>query len=192
MRVASEQTAEVQEKRNEELRMATSRAWRAGCRDGMLHYLHSRIHEGKAEEGLGTPLEIVEAKLKAGEELLKSPYPKIRKAYGQLRAAQQLTAYVRATENTGAYRAEKIPVLFMDATLLLKEALEEPGIPEQEVVEVCNDLIHGPTTRSGLAVRIWSELSGPLQRNYSTSGTAQFIKGDFYVDYAWQARGNGG
>ncbi len=156
-------------------------AVRAGCDDPMVRYLQL----GFGGPGTKDTNTAVQTYLKVAADLSGSGYPEIRKFYGCLRAAYG----IRNWDWKG--HGGEIGNLEVEARSHLVAALADKNLPPMEAGSACVDLLEQMKGWKGEFEPTYEALAAPLEKNFSGTPVPSAVKGAFYIDYAWEARGNG-
>ena len=68
--------------------------------------------------------------------------------------------------------------------------VDEPDMPAEDAYDICHELLKGVENYHRYYQDFYFQLEKPLFQNWSNTAQAHLIKGTFYVQYAWRARGN--
>jgi tetratricopeptide (TPR) repeat protein len=156
----------------------------AGCDDPLIKYLHLRYT-------VGLPMKVnadgAKAYVESARELVQSRYSSIRKLYASLRAAEALKSANKGRTNT----PPEIHFHRRSALSHLQQVLGDKRTPIQEVYEACTELLDAVKVNRQQFEEYYFLLEKPLFANWSNEALAHLVKGDFYISYAWKARGTG-
>jgi hypothetical protein len=160
---------------------AASCAMTNGCTDPMIRYLHARfvMPELKHE-----PQQHIEAYTRAAEELTRSSRAPIRKYYAALRAS--------ASVNEGS--ASSMPEVHKwrdQAKRFLAEVVHDQTTPAGEVFDAWEAFFDAVPKNSKEHFEFYLSLEPTMLQNWASAPELYMLKGWFYADYAWQARGSG-
>ena len=159
-------------------------AVKAGCDDPLIKYLHLRYTAGlptKANKDTALEYQAVAARMQ------KMNYSAIRKFYATLRAAEASKA--AAGKNVGT--PPEVHSYRRTATVYLKEALQDKTMPASEVFDACRDMLEATHLNKPSHEYVFKQLEPVLLANWPQEASVHLLRGDYYIDYAWQARGNG-
>ena len=159
-------------------------AIKAGCDDPLIHYLHMRYTAGaptKANE------ETASAYGAIATQIRKTQYSAIRKFYVNLRAAE---AY-KAAAGKNSHTPPEVHSYRATATAYLKEALRDKMMPVSEVYDACRDLLEATRLNKPSHESVFKQVEPLLLANWPQEAAIHLLRGDYYIDYAWHARGNG-
>jgi tetratricopeptide (TPR) repeat protein len=118
---------------------------------------------------------------------VQSRYSSIRKLYASLRAAEALKSANKGRTNT----PPEIHFHRRSALSHLQQVLGDKRTPIQEVYEACTELLDAVKVNRQQFEEYYFLLEKPLFANWSNEALAHLVKGDFYISYAWKARGTG-
>lgn len=147
-----------------------------GCDDPMVAYMRARY--------LGFGPEVRDEKLnlewdKVGSAARGSKYPPIRRFWVYLRTAYVLTQSETGYEGFG---------YFEDALNCLTELAEDPATPELELYIAAQSWWTSYKDRVHY-FEAWERLNEALTVGTEPSLAQNLLKGQVYIDWAWQARG---
>jgi hypothetical protein len=152
------------------------RAVELGCDDPMIRYLRVRFDAGQM-----TPVQLAQACAAASDALETSQYGEVRKFYGAIRA---INAYLKVKP----WRQEGIA--YRDrAQQHLLALLEDKQIPIGEIDDAAHEGM--------VIINRWGDkepfdqVDALLLKNRADSGVTYLLEGEFYIKYAWKARGGG-
>jgi hypothetical protein len=157
-------------------------AVRLGCDDPLVSYTLLQLtyrdssHANKAQAAEW---------VRAGEGLLRSQYSHARKGWGAFHAGAALDA----VDRKGSASAEIVQWrndAYNECAAMLAE---EPSTPPEEVCSLINNYLSktGHNAYSGSFNLLWPQ----LYAKYPKSAGIWLLRGRFYINYAWQARGSG-
>jgi hypothetical protein len=155
-------------------------AVKAGCTDPMMAYLFTRF----SLDQTSSSKVFADALSNAAREMEKSSYPHIRKFYASLRAAEQLKS-VAGTTNT----PPEVHQFRRSASTQLAAALGDASMPIGEVDDACQDLFKAVQQNDRQYEEFYRRIERRLFRNWPRESACWLLKGQFYVQYAWAARG---
>lgn len=159
------------------------RAVEAGCDDPLIKYVYCRYALSMKGEG---STELANAYRAAAEGLWSSDYSPIRKFYATLRTAEVMYGWGRDT-NTW-------PQVFhfrKTAAGFLRSALNDKSMPIAEVYDASHALLR-TVDRHDLGLEItYEQMNKPLFENWPNAAVSYLLKAEFYISYAWCARGGG-
>jgi tetratricopeptide (TPR) repeat protein len=154
----------------------------AGCDDPMVRYLYVRY----ASENKTRPLtERQEQYRSAARNLEYSIYPPIRKFYANVDAAEIL--WQRRDTNLWP----EVRDFRSKAVANLNQAFQDQTLPESEAYPAADALFQMLSRNTRELTNAYNSVITTLSGNGSKSAAVQLVKADFYLMYAWRARGNG-
>lgn len=158
--------------------IATKIALANGCDDPLVRYLNAR-YVMRSEKR--SPGETAQAYRAAAEGLIRSRYSPIRKFYATLRMAEAL--------NIG----DRVPVEIDDwrekASHYLTEAVADQTMPVSEVYDACHALLTEVENNVSQHERFYQAIEPIIFKNWPADASLYLLKGAFYTQYAWHARG---
>lgn len=161
---------------------AADNAVNAGCDDPMVRYLSARY----ASASQGRPFqERQEQYRSAAVGLEQSGYPAIRKFYANVDAAEML--WQRGSTNLWP----EVRDFRSKAVADLNQAFQDPALPETEAYQAADTMFQMLARNLRELTNAYDSVAATLAGNGSKSAAAQLVKADFYLMYAWRARGNG-
>ena len=149
-----------------------------GCDDPLLRYLYARFVMTSEPHSTN---ELAEAYRQAAEDLSQSEYPAIRKFYAALRAEEAL--------NFGGNTPPVVHQWRRRASQYLDEAVQDEAMPPTEVYEACEQLLEGANRNVVEWPEFYKAFEPIIFKNWPSESSLYLLKGTFYKDYAWQARG---
>jgi hypothetical protein len=161
---------------------AAENAVSAGCDDPMVRYLYARFSQRAKGKPLGERQGLYRA---AATTLESSAYPPVRKFYANVGAAEILWQQ-RDTNRWPEVRQ------FREAAVVdLIQSLQERTLPEAEAFQAAQALFELLARNAGELTNAYNRIEAALSGQGGKSATAEFIKAEFYMQYAWRARGHG-
>ena len=157
----------------------------AGCDDVLVRYINTRYVVGPATKGTKSA---ASGYFEVAKQFHETKYSDIRKFYAYLRAAQAIKA---AAGPTASNTPPEVYSLRRSAAAYLKEALQDKSMPAVEVYEACHDLIETSKLNKPQYEKFFLALEPALLSNWSEESLVQRLRGEFYIKYAWNARGSG-
>ncbi len=151
-----------------------------GCADPLVKYFYAHWAYDSRDHSIG---EIAKAYEDAATGLAGSQYHEIRKFFGSLRAAQ---AWKEAETNSA-----RITRLRQEATAHLQAALADKEMPPPEVQDACFSLLETVHVNPKQFTASYEAIEGPLFKNFAATAAPYAVKGYYYIEYAWFARGGG-
>jgi hypothetical protein len=159
-------------------------AMEAGCDDPLVQFLYTR---GYMHPINNDTLSFVQTSIQAADALEQSAYSEVWKFAATLRTAEVLTY---ASRNSTNYVADLDRFRGAAATHLVS-LISDKKIPEHEGRLACQDWMKSRNLRQAPLKEAYDTMEQPLFERWPDSGWALALRGQFYIDYAWQARGNG-
>jgi hypothetical protein len=164
---------------------AVSKAMRVGCQDPLVLYLYARFcipNTGARQE------EIALAYQRAAEALRRTEYPPIRKFYSFVRAANRLRDTPGMLRREGGLEAYNG---FVDEgrTLFLQALDSDPGLPAREAFELAHTVLYSGFLPPEEKNTNYFAMEKRLFAGWPNHPLMHLLKGTFYRDYAWEARG---
>ena len=159
---------------------AVNAALTDGCKDPLILYLAARF---ATPEGKLSWKERGEQYRIAAEGLCHGEYAAIRKFYGALRAAEALNPGENHTPQDVHYWRR-------EASRYLNEAVKDTAMPPSEVYEACDQLLTQVKKNEGQLAAFYEALDPILFKNWPSESSFFLLRGQFYREYAWQARGS--
>jgi hypothetical protein len=152
-----------------------------GCDDPLVRYAHVVFTRGEAERA---DAEAAKEWAEAGDALEQSAYSHLRKFYGTIRAAQALNA-----SKTESGTPQKVHEFRHHAAGEAGLVVADTAIPSEEIGDVILTLFD--TVRNNVKQRDddYNSLEANLFDNWSDIPESWLYKGEFYTQYAWEARG---
>ena len=150
-----------------------------GCDDPLVLYLSARFvtpAEKHSWKEHGEQYRVVAEGLSHGE------YAPIRKFYGALRAAEAL-------HPGGSATPQEVHHWRREASRFLTEAVKDKAMPPIEVYEACEQLLQAVSKNDVQLEQFYKALEPIIFTNWPSESSLYLLKGTFYKDYAWQARG---
>ncbi len=164
----------------ERIGRAMDSAVRAGCPDPLVRYFYLRSAYANEQHGTN---EIVDAYQRVAADLESSGYCEIRKFWACLRAAQEIK---RANRTSDAIYIQR-----RNAIGHIAPALEDKDLPPKQALDACRELLVATQADPQDLPDAYNMMEAPLSKHFSKTAVPNAIKGVYYLDYAWQARGGG-
>ncbi len=152
-----------------------------GCDDPMVKYLYARFVLPNEKH---TSMDHAELYASVAQAMSKGRRPPIRKFYAALRAAE---AY-----NLGA--ASTVPQLHHwrdEAKRFLAEVANDEATPGPEIAEAWTSLLDSIGKGRPEYDDFYLSFEPAIFKNWPSEPGICLLKGRFYADYAWEARGSG-
>jgi len=159
--------------------VAIKTAMTNGCDDPMVRYLYARFVMPLETH---TDKEHSDAYRAVAEALSQSEYAPIRKFYAALRAAEVLNP-------GGTNTPPEVHHWRRHASQYLNEALRDKAMPPIEVYEACDRLLTAVKANKTQLGEFYLALEPLVFKNWPSDASLLLLKGTFYKDYAWSARG---
>lgn len=157
-------------------------AVKAGCDDPMVRYLYCRFNSTRSSR----PLSFWQDEYrKMAQTMESSAYPPLRKFYANDRAAEVLW------ENRDKALWPQVTQFRRAAMNDLSSAIQDKSLPIEEVADACQMLLGTISSNPKELPDAYKMLEPSLFKNWPHAGTAYYIKGRFYYEFAWQERGGG-
>jgi hypothetical protein len=155
------------------------RAMAAGCDDPLILYFSAKLLMEQ-----GAPQAFKQMK-QAADALHQSKYPAVRKARADIRLLD-----INRFQKNASFDPALLPYLD-SAVKELAEASKDPNVDSQSLYE-CADNLTLSLMGAGISRKdAFEEIEPPLEQARPTSSVPFVLKGEFYVNYAWDARGDG-
>jgi hypothetical protein len=153
-----------------------------GCDDPLVRYLFCRF----ASRDSSKPLAYWQNEFRrVANDMAGSGYPQIRKFYANNWAANVLW------KNRDTNLWSEISQFRRAAMSDLAGVLEDKSLPIEEVAEACAALLDTVGRNPKEVTNAYNMIERPLFKNWPKAGAAYFVKGQFYYQFAWRARGGG-
>ena len=153
----------------------------AGCTDPYIHYLYLKT-AGKPPESADAETAAEYSKL--ADEMQTNGYPVLCKGFVSLRASQAwLAAFKKQAPEVNRYRRQ--------AMGQFEEMLERDEIPAGAAYDAYREMYWAIARNDKQRQDFYKHTEPALLARWPDEGFPYLIKGKFYVDYAWDARGNG-
>ena len=157
------------------------RAIESGCNDPLVVYAWAWLRFPDTKNADQTSKD---EWIHAVELLRSSQYSSLRKFWAVIKAAQAGKAITRDTP-------KEVQDLRYEAFTLLQPTLADKTIPTEELTDAVSVQLD-TVRRNPQALRFFYDNLVPiLLQNRADSAEAWLIKGDFEIDFAWEARGTG-
>jgi Domain of unknown function (DUF4034) len=160
-----------------------AKALTAGCDDPMIAYLNGLYAVGEEDANVEV---LANTLCKAADNLNASAYPAIRKFYAADRAARKVKLTV-GNNSTPPELHYYRKLAINNLTL----ALQDKSIPVEEAYAACDSLHQVLTANKNELEQFYFQVEKILFRNWPDASFPWLLKGQFYTDYAWAARGGG-
>jgi len=168
-------------RQKEEMLIALKAAVAKGCDDPMIRYMQARFLGNSGEQ---TPVQTAAKLQDAAVVLEQSQYAAVRKHLAALRAAEALNiGQTKTPPEVHTWRKK--------ALRYLKDSINERSMPVEEASVMTEDLLKAVKTNGRELEEFYKELEPVLFKNWSNEAQIYLIKGIYYLDFAWQARGTG-
>ena len=161
---------------------AADNAVNAGCDDPMVRYLYVRYASGNKSRSFKKRQDQYHS---AASGLEQSGYPPIRKFYANMDAAEVLWQQ----RDTNLW--PEVRDLRSKAIVDLNQAFQDRTLPESEAYQAADALFHMLSRNAHELTNAYNLIETTLSGNGSKPAAAKLVKADFYLIYAWRARGNG-
>ncbi len=161
----------------EQLKKATD----AGCTDPLIGYLYIKLDKPAQYANAQTAAEYT----KLAKSMEASGYSPLIKFFLCLRTAQACLAATTNHHNTpevDGYRHK--------AMQYLMTSLRQEELPAYAAYDVCHEAYVVLQVNSTLRSTLSEQIQPVLMSRWSDEGFPYLLKGIFYIDYAWQARGS--
>jgi len=158
-------------------------AVQAGCDDPMVNYLYIKYGKDQSD----TKESFTAALVKTAGAMNASSYPSIRKFYASFRAVQQFAWANKYPTNWPPEMAG----LRQQAENNLFAALNDKTTPSKEIYEACYEYLHMWSGSPVAHLNYYNRMEPTLFANWPNDPYPLLLKGESYVDFAWDARGNG-
>ena len=163
------------------LKTQLKKAVNAGCNDPFIRYLHMR----RVSPGTGSVTPQVATEFsQLATQMDTSGYRNLLKFHVNLRAAKAWrAAYAKQAPEVNHYRRKAMEQLQM--------ILAGEDIPPHLAYEACRDLYEAIDQNERQRTDFYRDAEPFLLKRWGKEGFPYLIKGRFYIDYAWEARGTG-
>ena len=166
------------------LKAALKRASDVACSDPLLRYLNLRFEYGNASEANAAG---ADAYHKAGDALMRSGYPDIRKFYGAIRAAQAW----KSAHGSSSNATQVMSHFRRGAFFHLQPVLRAPDTPFIEAYEAADELRGAIFSNSKQEDDVLPVLIDCFQSRWPQEARALTLCGQANVRLAWNRRGSG-
>ncbi len=157
------------------------RAIEAGCNDPLVIYAWTWLRYPNTKQA---DQRSRDEWVRAADLLRSSQYSSLRKFWAVIKAAQASKVITSETP-------QEVHNLRREARALVQEILSEKEIPAEELTQAVWTLLDTVRNNNSQLREFYDDVEKPLFKNWSDSAEAWFIKGNFEVNFAWQARGTG-
>jgi tetratricopeptide (TPR) repeat protein len=170
-----------------EVHAAAKKAVEAGCDDPLVLYLYAR--SSHQVEGLGGD-DLQRRYLAAATALEGSNYPAVRRQTALYNAGYLLATNVKQTPQT---RKEATRLLDAALDLLPVSVREDERAPvlEEQWLAAILMVIDGHRYLTGDYKAAYDHVDAALEKIPELKALRLAVRGDFYIHFAWEARGNG-
>ena len=163
----------------------------AGCDDPLVVYMEARTLEMTPDPDRATLDRLYRLSVDRMEE---SGYPADRKCFVLMRYLYFKVKFLRQTdmhppEAVRREASQTMQHLIDSAVALWPAVLNEEGIPDETVMQVGNLIMGTMKYEAANRKNMFDTLYPPLERAMPHSAIPLVFKGQFYIDYAWDARG---
>ena len=174
-------TGTADEKLISDLGLAAKSAVTNGCDDPMIKYLYARFVPLPQNH---TSQDHAELYRSAAEAMSQSERPPIRKFYAALRAAESFNLGSASTlSEVHKWRGE--------AKRFLIAVANDKETPAGEVYDAWDALLQSTPKNKVDHDDLYLALDPLVFKNWPSDPSLLLLKGQFYTDYAWEARGSG-
>jgi len=160
---------------------ATKAAVTNGCDDPMIKYLYARF---VIQNEKHTGLEHAQLYASVADAMEHGHRPPVRKFYAALRASE-------AFDLGSASAIESIHHWRDEAKRFLTEVVNDKTTPGKEVAEAWTQLVDSAARSKDEWHDIYLSLEPAVFKNWTKEPEIYLLKGRYYTDYAWEARGSG-
>lgn len=172
--------SETNEKFSTAIANAAKAAVTNGCDDPMVRYLYTRHVLAKEKH---SALEQAQMYASIAEDLSHTERPPIRKFYVAVRAAEGF--------DTGTKINWRVVHHWRDeAKRSLAAVVSDKQTPGKEIVEAWTALLEAVDKNHHEKNDFYLSLEPEIFKNWPSESGIYLIKGRFYADYAWEARGS--
>jgi hypothetical protein len=167
---------------HEEIEKATRQIEQLACEDPLIRYMVLRQRYDAFQADESTTNLWVQAAL----DLESTGYPMYWKFFSYMRAAEALSAVSGRTNSPVVIQYRNA------ASVRLIELLKDKSTPTSVVLEAAGVWINGVLNRAP-KLRTWTydQVEPLLLEGWGDTAEAWFIRGRYYIGYAWVARGSG-
>lgn len=162
-----------------------NKAANSGCRDPMVLYGRARLYDVVIRKELKVGIEMQTSAVQGVKE---SGYHPMRKAYSYAYATKMVA---RKNITLTDEQIETAKQWLVEGKAVWLEACKDPEVPAvclHDVAEIFIQSSHYFNKDGAEQVETYSR---ELKTARTKSGWGDHLKGNFYVDYAWEARGGG-
>ena len=159
-------------------------AVQAGCDDPLIQFLHTLYY---LHPGHDASIGLIQTTVQAADDLDHSGYAVVWKFLAALRTSEVLS-YAAQNDTNNLPDLERFRLA---AANHLVHLIQDPTIPESAGREACHDWIESRDLRQAPLQPAYALMEKPLFERWPNAGWAWALKGEFFVKYAWEARGNG-
>ncbi len=162
-----------------------NRAVNNGCRDPMVLYARARLYDTVIRKVLKVGIEMQASAVQGVKE---SGYHAMRKSYSYAYAAKMVA---RPNVTLKDDQIESAKQWLVEGKAVWLEACKDSEVPAVCLHDVAEIFIQSSHFFNKDGADQVEEFSRELKAARPKSGWGDHLKGDFYVDYAWEARGGG-
>lgn len=156
----------------------------AGCDDPLIRYVHTRYVIGPASRA---SKETAPQYIDAARQMRESKYSDIRKFYACLRAAEAAKA---AAGKNNPHTPREVHEFRKAAADYLTSVVQDGTIPGGEIYDACFQLLDASRLNPREHEAFFNVLEPHLVKNWPQEASLYLLRGNYYIDYAWHARGN--
>lgn len=157
----------------------------AGCDDPMIRYLYIRFCMNQTN----SPKAFADAFCETALEMEKSSYPNIRKFYEWQRAGQQVI-YTYGYGTNVPPEVVRLGIWNLAATNLV-DALSDRTMPPEEAYDACHEILGVWRGGKDQYYSLYHCIEKQLPDNWTNAPIILLLKGEAYIEMAWQARDGG-
>ena len=123
----------------------------------------------------------------AARQMRESKYSDIRKFYACLRAAEAAKA---AAGKNNPHTPREVHEFRKAAADYLTSVVQDGTIPGGEIYDACFQLLDASRLNPTEHEAFFNALEPHLVKNWPQEASLYLLRGNYYIDYAWHARGN--
>jgi hypothetical protein len=166
----------------QEVNQALSEVEKAGCDDPLVQYLALRQRHDPQDGDVG----MTNAWAHAAERIQESAYPVYWKFYSAMRADQAIKKVVGSTNTPMVHHYRHM------AGYALLELAKDKRVPTEVIYTGIKEfMIDHLGGAEKMRKWVYDEIENDLFSNWGDTAEAWALKGGYYVNYAWDARGSG-
>lgn len=164
----------------------------AGCDDPLVLYFEARILEATPDPDRATLDRLYRMSV---DHMEGSGYQADRKCYALMRYFNFKVKFLRQTdmhppEAVRRQASQDLKHLLDSAVPLWPAIVKEDGIPSETVLQLGNMIMGAMKYEAAERKNMFDTLYPPLEQAMPHSAIPLVFKGQFYIDYAWDARGS--